>query len=69
MIAPLVVAGSVVKLAFSVALTHRTRWWWAPGVVTFAIAIALTAGGAWGYGAVGIALGVTALAVAGMLRE
>ena len=68
MIQPLVVAGTVVKLAFSVALTYRTRWWWAPGIVTFAVGVALVASSAWSYGLAGIALGTFALAVAGVLR-
>jgi hypothetical protein len=68
MIQPLVVAGSVVKLAFSVALTYRTRWWWAPGVVTFAIGVALVAWSASTYGLAGVVLGTFALAVASVLR-
>jgi hypothetical protein len=68
MIQPLVVAATVAKLAFSVALTHRTRWWWAPGIVTFAIGVALVASSAWTYGLAGVVLGTFALAVAGVLR-
>ena len=68
MIQPLVVASAIVKLAFSVALTYRTRWWWAPGIVTFAIGVALVAASAWTYGLAGIALGTFALAVAGVVR-
>ena len=68
MIQPLVVVGTIAKLAFSVALTHRTRWWWAPGLVTIGIGGALMLGGAWVYGTAGLALGTTALAVASVLR-
>jgi hypothetical protein len=68
MIQPLVLAASVAKLAFSVALTHRTRWWWVPGVAAFAIGVALVASSAWTYGFAGIALGTFALAVASVIR-
>jgi hypothetical protein len=32
MVVPLVLLGTVTKLGIAIAATHRTRWWWLPGV-------------------------------------
>jgi hypothetical protein len=37
MVVPLIILGTVTKLAFAVAATYRTRWWWLPGTVAVAI--------------------------------
>ncbi len=33
MVVPLILIGTVTKLAIVIAATHRTRLWWAPGVL------------------------------------
>jgi hypothetical protein len=43
MVVPLILLGTATKLAFAVAVTHRTRWWWVPGLV----AMGLGAGAVW----------------------
>jgi hypothetical protein len=38
--APFIILGVVLKLAFAVAVTYRTRWWWSPGVVAVGLGTA-----------------------------
>jgi hypothetical protein len=33
MVVPLILLGTVTKLSIAIAATHRTRWWWLPGVL------------------------------------
>jgi hypothetical protein len=37
MVVPLILLGTVTKLAFAVALTHRTRLWWLPGTLAIGL--------------------------------
>lgn len=39
MVVPLVLSGTVTKLAISVGATHRTRWWWLPGAAAMGMGI------------------------------
>jgi len=40
MVVPLILLGTVTKLAFAVALTHRTRLWWLPGTIAVGLGAA-----------------------------
>jgi hypothetical protein len=42
MVVPLILLGTVTKLAFAVALTHRTRLWWLPGALAMGLGAAAT---------------------------
>jgi hypothetical protein len=69
MVVPLILLGAATKLAFALALTHRTQAWWLPGGTTIAVggAVALhDPTRALGLGT--LALGVNALAIARLLR-
>ncbi len=37
MVVPLILLGTVTKLAFAVAVTHRTRFWWLPGALAMVL--------------------------------
>jgi hypothetical protein len=39
MVVPLVLLGTVTKLAIAIAATHRSRWWWLPGVAAMGMGI------------------------------
>ena len=57
MASTLLICGLVIKLMFSIALTHHTPLWWAPPVVVLASGAVLLAVGV-------VALGYAALVVA-----
>jgi hypothetical protein len=40
MVVPLIILGTLTKLAFAVTVTYRTRWWWVPGSVAVALGAA-----------------------------
>jgi len=40
MVVPLIILGTATKLAFAVAVTYRTRWWWSPGVAAVGLGTA-----------------------------
>ena len=40
MVVPLILLGTVTKLAFAVAVTHRTRLWWLPGTLAIGLGAA-----------------------------
>jgi hypothetical protein len=40
MVVPLIILGTVTKLAFAVSVTYRTRWWWLPGTIATALGAA-----------------------------
>ncbi len=40
MVVPLIILGAATKLAFAVAVTYRTRWWWLPGTVSVGLGTA-----------------------------
>jgi hypothetical protein len=70
MVVPLIILGTVTKLAFAVAMTYRTRWWWAPGAVAVGLGTAAsfhertqTIGHA------SVMLGLVAVLLAGAARE
>jgi hypothetical protein len=42
MVVPLILLGTFTKLAFAVAVTHRTRLWWLPGAVAMGLGAAVT---------------------------
>lgn len=66
MVVPLIILGSITKLAFAVAATYRTRAWWLPGTVAIALGVvaAMHHGPVRMLGAVSIALGYAALLAA-----
>lgn len=39
MVVPLVLSGTVTKLAIAIGATHRTRWWWLPGVAAMGMGV------------------------------
>lgn len=39
MVVPLVLLGTVTKLAITIAATYRTRWWWLPGVAAMGMGV------------------------------
>lgn len=71
MVVPLILLGAATKLAFAVAITHRTRTWWVPG--TYAVGLGtlatLHAGPTRTVGTVSVVLGALALAVGHRLRQ
>ena len=71
MVVPLIILGSLTKLAFAVAATYRTRAWWLPGTTALTLGwiAALHCGPTRVLGAVSIVLGYTALLVAHSLRR
>jgi len=69
MFVPLIVLGSITKLAFAIAVTYRTRGWWLPGGVAIALGSAATlAPPTRTVGAISIVLGSVAIFVAITLR-
>jgi hypothetical protein len=68
MLPVLAVVASVIKLAMSVGLTYKTRFWWVPGTIMIAFAISLLATSAWILGAIGLGLGSLGIASAAALR-
>lgn len=68
MLPSLAVAGSVVKLALSIALTYNTRWWWAPGALMMTVGIALVLEASPMFGAIVVTLGAMGLASSATLR-
>jgi hypothetical protein len=70
MVVPLIVLGAATKLAFAVAATYRTRWWWCAGTAALALggASCLHDGATRTVGAVSIVLGAVAVAAARCLR-
>ena len=71
MVVPLIILGSLTKLAFAVAVTYRTRAWWVPGTtaITLGVVAAMHSGPIRMIGAVSIALGYAALLAAHALRR
>lgn len=69
MVVPLIVLGSITKLSFAIAVTHRTRAWWWPGAIAAALGTAgMLAQPTRVIGAISIVLGIAALVVARALR-
>ncbi len=66
MVVPLIILGTVTKLAFAVAATCRTRGWWLPGTVaaTLGAVACLHPGTTRTVGEASIALGACALGAA-----
>jgi len=69
MLPSLAVAGSIVKLALSIALTYNTRWWWAPGALMMAVGVALVFKASPVFGAIVVTLGTFGLATSATLRH
>jgi hypothetical protein len=71
MVVPLLLLGSVTKLAFAVAATHRTRAWWLPGAVAIALGAlgALHPGATRTVGTISVLAGTAAIIAAGTLRQ
>ena len=68
MLSSLAVAGTVVKLALSIALTYQTRWWWAPGALMSGVGALLTIAASPTFGAIVFALGALGFATSAALR-
>jgi hypothetical protein len=68
MLPSLAVAGSIVKLALSIALTYRTKWWWAPGALMAGVGTLLALSTSPTFGAIVITLGALAFATSAVLR-
>jgi hypothetical protein len=69
MVVPLIILGTVTKLAFAVAVTYRTRWWWLPGTVSVALGTAASLhDGTHTIGHAGVMLGLVAVLLARAAR-
>ena len=71
MVVPLIVLGTVTKLAFAVAVTYRTRTWWLPGTVAIGLGAAAAShpGFTREIGVASMVLGGSALVVARWLGQ
>jgi hypothetical protein len=62
MVVPLIVLGSITKLGFATAATHKTRVWWLPGILAILVgALATLAAPTRSLGEISLVLGVIAL--------
>lgn len=69
MVVPLIILGTVTKLAFAVAVTYRTRWWWLPGSVAVGLGtVAALHEGTRTIGQAGIMLGLVSVLLARAAR-
>ena len=69
MVVPLILLGTFTKLAFAVAITHRTWLWWLPGALAIAGGALATLHPAWSDVGEGcVVLGSCALVAARLVR-
>jgi len=68
MLPSLAVAGAIVKLALSIALTYNTHWWWAPGGLMIGVGALLMIASSPMFGAIVIGLGALGFATSAALK-